>query len=503
MTLPTDSNRWRALHAVSIALIIVGIDSTILNVALPSIARDLHAASSDLVWINASYIIMYGSTILLSGTLGDRFGRKRLLLSGMMIFMGGSIWSGLAASPQLLIVGRLIQGVGGGMLTPVTLSLVTAIFPDAVERAKAIGAWAAMMGVGIALGPILGGLLLTWFPWGSVFFVNVPVVIAGLIAITLCVPESKDANASAIDGWGAILSTVGMFALFFFLIEGPERGFASPASLGALALAVALLASFVVVELRLKQPMLDLRFFQNMKFSSGVLAIAITYFAQMGLMYELTLYLQSVRGLKPLLAGSLLLPFAICLFIGSRRAPELVSKIGERKVVVGGQLLAGVGFALFFLLGDSRGYGLVVAGMSLAALGVAFVGPPASNAIMSSVPPEKAGIGAATNSMMRQIGGSLGIAIIGGVGQLVYANTLSASDAYQSLPAHAAALAHTGITRANELAEQLGSAGAPLQAAAAVAYIHGMHLAMVVAVVAVLSAALLVTAMLAPAPTPR
>jgi len=265
----SDSNRWRALHAVSIPLIIVGIDSTILNVALPSIARDLHAASSELVWINAAYIIMYGSTILLSGTLGDRFGRKKLLLSGMTIFMIGSISSGLSATPLLLIAGRLIQGVGGGMLTPVSLSLVTAMFPDAGERGEAIGVWAAMMGVGIGLGPILGGLLLTWFPWGSVFFVNVPVVIAALIPISLLVPESKDAKARAIDGWGALLSILGLFTFFFFLIEGPERGFANPALLAVLGLAVALLALFVAVELHQKQPMLDLRFFQNMAFTSG------------------------------------------------------------------------------------------------------------------------------------------------------------------------------------------------------------------------------------------
>ena len=474
----------------------------ILTVALPSIARDLHATSSELVWINASYTIMYGSTVLLSGSLGDRFGRKRLLLSGMLIFMTGTIWSGLAATPQLLIGGRLLQGVGGGMLTPVTLSLVTAMFPDAAERAKAIGLWAAMLAVGIALGPILGGVLLTWFSWGSVFFVNVPVVMAGLIAIYLLVPESKDAHAPAIDAWGAILSTAGVFALFVFLIEGPERGFAKPSLLCALDLAVALLACFVIVELYRKQPMLDLRFFQNMNFSSGVVAMAITYFAQMGLMYELTLYLQSVRGLGPLAAGSLLLPFAVGRFIGSRQARKLVSKFGERKAVVGGQLLAGAGFALFFLLGDSRGYGVVVLGMSLVALGIAFVGPPASNAIMSSVPLEKAGIGAATNWMMRQIGGSLGIAIIGGVGQLVYADRLQASGTYERLPAQAAFLARSGISRANEVAERLGAAGASLRGAAADAYIRGMHFAMIVAIVAVLTAALFVMAMLA-LPTPR
>jgi len=220
-----------------------------------------------------------------------------------------------------------------------------------------------------------------------------------------------------------------------------------------------------------------------------VVAIAITYFAQMGLMYELTLYLQSVRGLSPLAAGSLLLPFALCLFVGSRRAPQLVSKIGARKVIVGGQLLAALGFVSFFLVGDSLGYGVVVVGMALAALGLALVGPPASNAIMGSVPPEKAGIGAATNSMMRQIGGSLGIAIIGGVGQLVFAETLRGSDAYANLTAQAAAVAHTGITRANEVAEQLGPAGAALKTEAAMAYIRGMHLAMVVAFLAVLAAA--------------
>lgn len=486
-----DPRRWKALYSISLPLIMVGIDSTILNVALPDIAKALHTSSSELVWINSAYIIIYGSTILLTGTLGDKFGRKRFLLLGMVIFILGSVWSGLSTTPALLIGGRLIQGVGGGMLTPATLSLITNLFRDDRERERAIAVWSGMAGIGIGFGPIIGGLLLTGFFWGSVFFINVPVVLVGLALIWRIVPESKDPQSLPIDGTGALLSIVGLFGFFFYLIEAPARGFASPALLAVLIGGLVLLGVFVFVEHRRRDPMLDVRLFQKAAFTSGVVAIAIAFFALLGLMYELTLYLQSVRGLSPLVAGLLLLPFGICLLIGAPRAPKLAARFGNRGLVVGAEGLSAVGFIMFMLLGTTHGLAIVVVGVALVAFGVAFVGPPASNAIMSSVAPEKAGQGSATNSTMRQLGGSLGIAIIGGVGQVVYASHLTASSAYQGLTGTAAQTAKASINGANGVAAQMGSTGTSLRQAAASAFVSGLHAAMIIAFVATVAGALL------------
>ncbi len=490
-TAEANPKRWRALYSISIPLIMVGIDSTILNVALPDIAKALHTTSSELEWINSAYIIIYGSTILLSGTLADKFGRKRFLLLGMVIFIIGSIWCGVSTSPNLLIVGRLIQGVGGGMLTPATLSLITNIFTEKKERARAIGIWAGMSGVGVGFGPVLGGLLLTGFFWGSVFFINIPIVIAGVILIYLNVPESRDPASPPIDTLGGLLSIVGLLCIFDYLIEAPQNGWGDPALLGILGIGIVLMGVFVMVEHRKKDPMLDVGLFRNMAFTSGVVTIMIGFFALLGLMYELTLYLQSVRGLSTLVAGFLLLPFGICLFIGAPKAPKLAARFGDRRLVVGAELLAAAGFILFSLLGTTHGIVIVVVGMSCVALGVAFIGPPASNAIMGSVAPEKAGQGSATNATMRQIGGSLGIALIGGIGQMVYASHLTASSAYTSLTGSAAATAKSSINGANSVASQMGSAGNSLHQAAADAFVSGMHAAMIIAFVATVAGALL------------
>jgi EmrB/QacA subfamily drug resistance transporter len=483
------ASRWRALQAISIVLVVTGIDATILNVALPIIADDLQTTSSQLEWINSTYIIIFGSTILLSGTLADKVGRKTMLMLGLTVFLVGSVWSGLSNSPELLIVGRLIQGLGGGMLIPATLSLITNIFLVPEERARAIGTWAGMSGVGVGLGPILGGLLLTWFPWSSVFFVNVPIVALALVMIALWVPNSRNEDAPPIDVGGALLSIVGLFSFFFYLIEAPSRGFTDTALLGVLVFAVVLLSAFVILESRQHYPMLEVGLFKNLSFTSGVVATAFAFFALLGLMYELTLYLQSVRLLSPLVAGVILLPLAIALFFGAPRAPKLAAKFGNRNVAVAGELLAALGFILFMFLSTTGGAVIVILGLLLLGLSVAFISPVASNAVMGSVPPTKAGMGSATNSAMQQIGGSLGIAIIGGIGQILYVHSLVVTSAYASLPGEEAATASASVTGAMEMAVQTGNAA--LQSAAESAFIYGMHGAMIVAFLAASVGALL------------
>jgi EmrB/QacA subfamily drug resistance transporter len=478
-----NPERWKALAAICIPIIMTSIDATILNVALPTIATSLNATSAQLVWINSAYIIMFGSTILLSGSLADKYGRKGILMLGMTVFILGSIWAGLATSSYELVAARLVQGLGGGLLTPATLSLITNIFLEPAERARAIGVWAGMSGVGVAAGPILGGLLLTFAYWGSVFFINVPIVIVGLFVVSRYVPTSRTPNAPPVDVLGALLSLLGLFAFFFYLIEAPERGWTDPLALGMLVVGVLLLVGFVVRELRTPYPMLDVRLFKKPAFTSGNVAGAIAFFALFGLLYELTLYLQAVRGFPPLKAGVALVPFAIMLLLGSPAAPRFVAQVGLRRVVVAGLFLVALGMLTFFFVNVTTGYVIVLIGLVLVGLGVAMTLSPTSNAVMASVPREQAGMGSASNAAIRQIGASLGIAIIGGIAQTVYVSQLSASSAVQGLTAAQVTTATGSITGAQAVVQQLGAQGAALQWAADAAFVSGMHIAMVVAFV--------------------
>ncbi len=490
---PTEAevDRWAALRAISLPVAMIGIDATILNVALPSIAHALDTTAAQLVWVNSAYILIFGSTILLSGNLADKYGRKTILMAGMTVFIVGSVLSGLSTQPVELIFARAIQGLGGGMIAPSTLSLITNIFLDPRERAKAIGTWGGMSAIGLAAGPILGGLLLTFFYWGSVFFINVPVVLVGLYMVWRHVPSSKAPSAPPIDFAGAALSLVGLVLVFYYLIDAPEVGITNPQVVVPLLVGVVLLFGFVFWELRVEHPLLDLRLFLRPPFYSGVIAIAIAFFALMGLMYDLTLYLQDVRGLDPLKAGFALLPIALMLMVGSPAAPRLVERAGMRAVVVAGLLLVGAGMGLFFFLQTDSRYFLTIAGMTLVGLGVALVTAPASNAIMGSVPRQQAGMGSSTNATMRQIAASLGIAVIGGVTQAIYVSQLDASGALTGLSSQAVTTATGSISGAVQVASQAGAKGATLLTAAGSAFVDGMHVAMLITLGAALIGALI------------
>lgn len=480
----TPAARRRALIAITIPLIMVGIDATILNVALPTIARDLDTTSSDLVWINSSYIIVFGSTILFSASLADKLGRKRVLMIGMAIFIAGSALSGASDaldSSKFLIAARAIQGLGAGTIPPATLSLIRAIYTDDKERARAIGLWAGMSGIGLAVGPILGGLILnSTSAWGWIFYINVPVVILGQVLIARRVPESRDPHAPPIDLTGAALSLVGLLALFFGLIEGPVRGWLSAPVLVAFALAAVLLVYFVVHELRARSPELDPRLFRARAFTSGVISIAIAFLVLMGLIYELTLYLQTVRGFSPLKAGLALLPFAVALLLIAPIAPRIAERRGDRPTVMAGLVVLAAG--LLVLLGTSvtSPYWIVLLSVILAGAGVSLIQPPASAAMMGSVTAAKAGMASGTNSAIRQIGASFGIAVLGGIGQVVFSNHLVGSSAYEQLPASAQSIADSSVTGAVEVGEKVGGQGGEaLIHTAGVGFTNGLHWAVV------------------------
>ena len=481
-----DSRKKRILVAISVPLIMVGIDGTILNVALPTIARDLDTTSSELVWINSAYIITFGSTILLSASIGDKFGRKRVLQLGMAVFILGSVLSGLsdvADSATFLIFARAIQGLGAGAIPPSTLSLIRSTFGDEKERARAIGVWAGMSAIGLAVGPILGGLILnSTEAWGWIFYINVPIVILGQVMIRRNVEESKDPSAAPIDVPGALLSLAGLFALFYGLIEGPVRGWDSAPVLVAFVLAAVLLTVFIRYELRAKFPELDPRLFLSAPFTSGIIAIAVAFLALMGLVYELTLYLQTVRDYSPLKAGVALVPFAVSLLIVAPLAPKIAERRGDRRTVMAGMAVLAAGLLAFLAADTDSSYLVVLIGLLLAGAGVSLIQPPASAAMMSSVSADKAGMASGTNAAIRQIGASFGIAVMGGIGQSVFASHLTDSSVFEKLPPNAQDTAESSISGAVAVADQAGgSAGSQLLEVASTGFVDGMHLAVLVA----------------------
>jgi EmrB/QacA subfamily drug resistance transporter len=481
-----DPVKKRVLIAISIPLIMVGIDGTILNVALPTIARDLDTNSSELVWVNSAYIIAFGSTILLSASIGDKFGRKRVLQLGMAVFILGSAMSGLSDaldSATFLIFARAIQGLGAGAIPPSTLSLIRSTFEDEKERARAIGVWAGMSAIGIAAGPILGGLILNATSyWGWIFYINVPIVILGQAMIYRRVAESKDPTAAPIDVVGALLSLVGLFSLFFGLIEGPERGWGSAPVVVSFVIAAALLAYFVIYELRQKYPQLDPRLFESAPFTSGIVAIAIAFLALMGLVYELTLYLQTVRDFSPLKAGVSLVPFAVALMIVAPLAPKVAEKRGDRLTVMAGMVALGAGMLVLLAASSDSSYLVVFFSLILSGAGVSLIQPPASAAMMSSVSAAKAGMASGTNAAIRQIGASFGIAVMGGIGESVFASHVSSSQVFEKLPPSAQSTAESSISGAVAVGEKVGGApGEELIAVAATGFDNGLHVAVIVA----------------------
>ena len=468
---PPSRKDWWALAALCIPLIMVSIDGTILNVALPSIAKALNTTNAQLVWINSGYIIMFGATILFSGNLADKYGRKWTLIIGMIIFISGSIWSGLSTTATSLIAARMVQGIGGGLIAPSTLALISNIFhPPA--RARAIAIWAGISGVGVALGPILGGLLLSTFFWGSVFFVNIPVVGVGLVMVFLLVPNSKDLDAPRIDYLGVVLSMLGLFAFFYFLIQWPNLHITNYKVLIALGLSIVLMGGFLLWELKNPDPLLDVRFFKMKAFTVGIFSIAIAFFALFGLLFQLTLYLQAVQGYSPLAAGFALVPFALVQLVAAPAAPRLAERVGNRWLVAAGMIILTGGMVTFIFTTTTTGYFVIFVGLVLSGAGIAFIQPPSSNAIMSSVPQTKTGVASAANAAIRQVGGSMGIALIGGVAALVYGNQMVKSGALNGLTPSNAATAKSSITGA------LSVGGSSLIKAADTAFVKGLHVAM-------------------------
>ena len=469
--------RWFTLLVLSMVLLIIGLDVTVLNVALPTLQQELGASASELQWIVNAYVLVFAGVLLTMGTLGDRFGRKLALQVGLVVFGAASIAAGYADSTTQLIIARAGQGIGGAMIMPSTLSVIVDIFPRS-ERPKAIGIWAGVSALGIPLGMVGGGWLLENFSWGSVFLINAPVGIVALVSGQVLVPESKDPAARRIDIMGAVLSMATLTALIYTIIEAPEQGWLTANTLAGFAASLAGAAVFVWYELRTSEPMLDIRFFRNPRLSAGTVAVAVAFMAMLGLMFILTQYLQFVRGYTPLETGMRFVPMALGFMVGAPSSAVLVNKLGTKKLMSAGLLIvAGIMLSLSFLTLTTPYWAI---GLLLLALGIgmAWAMAPATDAVMAALPEEQAGVGSALNDTSRQIGGALGIGIFGSIFNSVYGSNIVSAVA--GLPEQAAAAAENSIGAALQVASGLGAAGEVLQTASTAAFIDGLSVTFIV-----------------------
>jgi EmrB/QacA subfamily drug resistance transporter len=477
--------RWATLGVLSLSLVIIGLDNTILNVALPTLVRELGATASQLQWMVDSYVLVFAGLLLTMGALGDRFGRKLALSVGLVVFGLSSIAAAFADSANTLIAARAVMGIGGALIMPATLSIITNVF-EGPERGRAIAAWAAVAGLGIILGPVLGGWLLENFWWGSIFLINVFVVIVAIGAGAVLVPESKDPDATPLDPLGAVLSIAGLVSLVYAIIEAPSRGWTDPLVMTMFGLAAVLIAVFLWWETRTEHPMLQLSFFENPRFSAASVAITLVFFAMFGTVFLNTQYLQFVLGFTPLEAGFRVMPVAT-MIVAAPLSARFTERFGTKRVVTTGLVIVAAAMSILATITVDTGYGRVAVALAILGAGMGTAMAPATESIMGSLPLAKAGVGSAMNDTTRQIGGALGVAILGSV--LASSYSASMAPVVADLPAEAAAVAGDSVGGATAVASQIGAAGGPLLEAAGAAFIDGMGIAVwVAAAVALLGA---------------
>lgn len=406
--------RWAILGVLCLSLVLVVINNSVLNVAIPTMVRALRAPFSQMQWIVDAYALVFGGLLLTAGTLGDRFGRKPALQIGLLVIGIFSGMSAFATQPEQLIATRALMGAGAAFVMPATLSILTNVFPPG-ERGKAIGIWAAFAGIGGAIGPIVGGWLLEHFWWGSIFFLNVPLIFAALVLGLFLVPNSKDPTHQALDPVGAVLSIVTLGSLLYAIIEGPQEGWTDPLILAGFAVFVLGATAFVWWELRADHPMLDVRLFRKPSMSVGVSSISMAFFALFGMFFLLTQYLQFVQGYSPLDAGVRTLPLAFGLILSSPNSDRFARRFGANKVVAAGLVLVTLGFVSLTLLQVDTSYPVIGFTLFVLGLGMGSAMAPSTGSIMNSLPLAKAGVGSAVNDTSREIGGAVGIAVLGSI----------------------------------------------------------------------------------------
>jgi EmrB/QacA subfamily drug resistance transporter len=495
----TYQRRWWILAVLCLSLMIVIIGNTTLNTALPTLARELDASTSSLQWMVDSYSLIFAGLLFTAGTIGDRFGRKGTLQAGLLLFLVGAVVAATADSSGQVIAGRAVMGFAAAFVMPSTLSILTNVFP-AHERPKAIGVWAGISGGGAALGPVASGWLLGHFWWGSVFLVNVPVIALALVAGAILVPKSKDPNEQPLDVPGALLSIVALSSLVYAIIEGPHHGWTAPPTLAMFGLSIAALAAFIWRESSTRYPMLDLRLFRDRRFSVASAGMTLTFFAMFGTFFLMAQYFQLVLDYSPLASGLLQLPVAFIIMAVAPQVPRFVQRYGASSVVPVGLSSIAVGLAMMSRLEVDSSLVAVYMAMVPLATGMAITMTPLTTLIMSSVPLSRAGVGSAMNDTTRELGGALGVAVLGSIITSQYTSALSGTIA--GLPAQARSVADSGLSGALRVAGELGGAqGARLADSARQAFVDGLGWAALVGAAAVFTAAV-VTRLLLPRSVP-
>ena len=480
-TSPGYAKRWWVLATMTVCLLVVIMGNTILNVALPTLQRDLGATQGELQWAVDAYILVFAGLLFTWGVVGDRIGRKRVLLIGLTVFAVGSVFAAFSDSPIELIGWRAVMGIGGAAVQPTTLAVITNVFPPR-ERGRAIGVWAGTAGIAVAGGPLAGGAVLEHFWWGSVFLVGVPVAVLGIVAVLVFVPESKDPSPGRLDVPGVLLSIVALASLVYGIIHGGSgAGWTTPGVLIPIVGGLLGLALFVWIQQRSSHPALDVTLFRNPAFSAAAVALGLNFFALLGATFYLVYYLQGVRGYTPLESGVAFIPVALGMALMAPRSSGLAERFGAKAVVAGGFLLIALSFAGVQLFDLATPVWLLLAVFLVQGLGMGAVMAPATESIMSVVPREKAGAGAAVNNSVRQVGGALGVAILGSVLAASYSAYLG--GAVDDLPAGARAEAGQSIVATLQAVEQVEASGdddaaraaADLVEPARMAFVSAMH----------------------------
>lgn len=477
--IPEDvyERRWWILAVMCLSLLVVMVGNTALNVALPILSRELHASNSQIQWMVDSYSLVFAGLLFTAGAVGDRFGRKGILQGGLVLFCAAAGYAGLVASTAgAIIAARAVMGLAGAMIMPATLSIITNVFPPK-ERARAVGLWAGVSGAGVALGPLLTGFVLEHFSWGAVFVINLPIIVLTLLAVSWIVPKTSDPQHTRLDPVGALLSIVGLVALVYAIIEAPSHGWLAGQTILVGTGGLVALAVFVWWELRASHPMLDMSLFKRPAFGISSLSLTLVFFALMGMFFSMSMLMQLIFGYSPLEAAVRMLPVAGTMMIGAPLSTRFVERFGKRKVVAGGMLTVAIGTLVLSTIGVDSAYASLVVGMVILAFGMSVAMSPTTDLLMSSVPRSRAGMGSAMNDTTRELGGALGIAVLGSILASRYSSVLAPSIAH--LPDVARVAADQSLAGAMAVGQQLGGQmGAGLIDAAQRAWISGYQLSL-------------------------
>ncbi len=475
-----DRRRWVVLAVLCVAVFVTTLDGLIVNIALPSLSTDLGATTRQLQWIVDAYLLVFTGLLLAAGGLGDRYGRRRALLLGLVIFGITSAYAGSVDSPEGLILARALMGVGAAAIFPATLAIITNVFPDPRERAKAIGIWSAVSGIGVAAGPITGGWLLEHFWWGSIFYVNIPVIAVAVVAVIVFVPESRDSHAVRLDRLGLGLSIASISALVFTIIEAPEFGWLSAQTSAGFLVAGVLLGLFIWWESRVEHPLLPVRIFENLRFTAASVSVTSAFFALFGFVFLITQYFQLVREYSPLQAGVRTLPVAFSIAAASVLSPTLVQRVGTKLVVAGGLASMATGFLWVSTASATTPYLEIVGQMILLGAGLGATTAPATESIMGSLSVDKAGVGSAVNDTTRELGGTLGVAVVGSVFSSIYVSSLADGPIFASLTPDAQVATEDSVAAAGQIAPGLGAQAGAYFTEVSEAFLSGLAVSCVV-----------------------